>query len=228
VKPGNWIPWVVGPLLVAGCADLKSLAPGKPCHPGLAEALVFGKIVIVENGRTIVPYNLWTTRTVPILYRAQTRKQVAAVPQVQPDGSFYWLLPRGTYVIEEIQFGYSLTPHIAFQVPATGQAFYLGNLTIAAETSWFLRKNCANSQVSVRDEFDQARGELPTRIPNVPAAPEKKLMIYSPAIPPSVFWEDQRWVRTLLNALTAEGDAAPPVAVRSAGATPGPSASGRY
>jgi len=82
--------------------------------------------------------------------------------RVEPDGSFFWRLPRGTYVIPEIRYGYTVIPRMVFQVPFGGDAVYIGTLTINVTTDKVAGNRLLKEvrSVEVNEEFYSSRIDL--------------------------------------------------------------------
>ena len=113
--------------------SMKGLGPGESFDSSRGQALVFGKIVIIENGKEW-PYIY--ERPVASLFQLESKKYFVG-PEVSEDGSFVWIIPKGTYIVSEIYSSAHDTyfsPQISFHVPPEGQIFYVGTLKIDIET----------------------------------------------------------------------------------------------
>ncbi len=181
-------------LALSGCAgfDVKYLDRGEPLKAPDEAALVYGKIIIVENGKPTAPYSM----RFPLLtlFHVESGKKSGRLA-VESDGSFYWVVPRGTYIITAITYhdawhgsigSYVFQPQAVFQTPFGADAFYPGTLIIDVDVGrrllgeYYLEKVTG---VRVEDEFDAAKGSILNRNPELLARMEKNLMIHSKSIP---------------------------------------------
>jgi hypothetical protein len=185
--------WV---LALAGCAGLiRQIDQGDRIVLSKDEALVFGKIIFIENNEEKIPYRFWR-KPQPNLFQIESGKGLFWKTQADydKDGAFYWIVPRGSYVITEFQFSYSFQPQVAFWVPTEGDAFYLGALRINATTRKMLAA-IALKQVTgtiVADEFEEAKETFLARNPGLSLKIEKSLMVHDESIPvDSEYYEKQ-------------------------------------
>ncbi len=173
-------------LLGLGCcaARFTEVLPGKAVALSEGEALVFGKIIFTENNEEKVPYGLYSQRPFPVAFQVESGKNFVA-PEVEKDGSFYWIVPRGTYVLSSIKYNFSIPPQVAFQVPTEGGAIYLGTLMIDVEVKNLIafRSLKKLNNITVMDEFEKAKETLAKRNPDFKIKVEKNLMIHDERIP---------------------------------------------
>jgi len=174
--------------LLSACLPKTSLnrfRPGESFDSSKDEALVFGKIVIIENGKER-PYSSFNTRPDASLFQLESKEYFVG-PEVSEDGSFGWRIPRGTYIISEIYSSAHDTyfvPRMSFHVPFEGEVFYIGTLKIdiEIEKEWF-RVNIKKTNVTVEDESERAKEEFMQRNPNLSAKIEKSLAVHDGSIP---------------------------------------------
>jgi hypothetical protein len=172
-------------LALSACAPrFSQVGPGKPIELSESEALVFGKIMFIENGEEKVPYGAWTRKPFPTVFGVESEKYYVA-PEVEKDGSFYWKVPRGTYIISKVEYAYTVLPQVAFQAPPDAEAVYLGTLIIDVETKRIIAARHAEkiNAISVVNEFDKAREALLSRNPGFPGRMEERLMVHDKSIP---------------------------------------------
>jgi hypothetical protein len=151
----------------AGTVNYRDLASGTP--PALAAdmAIVFGRIVFIENGRSKLPYTLGK----PVWHLMEERAAGAPASGPPPhqlallstgeDGLFVYAIPAGRYRITSVvPFYYTppIDPALAFDASTPGHAYYLGDLVIAYEASSWLGGLWGNyierlTRLEVRDRF---------------------------------------------------------------------------
>jgi hypothetical protein len=151
------VPWVL-----TSCASklsVKTLAPTETVAQSEKEALIFGKLIFMENHKKKIPSLT--------LFHKESGKQREGI-SVERDGTFYWLVPRGTYIIRDIcpGCGYVIQPHVSFQVPPEGGPFYLGTLKINVLLAKLLWENYPNDVATkILDESYRAKEALGDRNP---------------------------------------------------------------
>ncbi len=165
-------------------ARLTEVFPGKAVSLSGSEALIFGKIIVVENNEEETPYGLWSQRPFPVFFQAESKETLVG-PEVEKDGSFYCTAPRGTYIVSSIKYKFSFSPQVAFRVPLEAGAVYLGSLVIDIETKNLVvsRSVKKTNSITIVDEFEKAKETLRKRNPHLDAKIEKSLMIHDERIP---------------------------------------------
>jgi hypothetical protein len=170
-------------LILAGCA---SVGFDHGSTRLTERSLVFGKILLDRDGE---PETLSVMGT-PILFR---KPDSADDPRMlsqsfEKDGSFYWTLPPGHW-----QVNFVLNPTVGgirsltFTVPATGHAYYLGDVTFAGRKQ-FINIGSANIrdiETRVVDRLDGARDDLLRRNPQLQDTPVERLPVRDTASPKS-------------------------------------------
>lgn len=133
----------VATLLLAACADM----PTRPVDEKVATTAAgygraFGRVDYLENGKEIV----WSSSALGFdlltLFVQSVRTGEMQYMQIEGDGHFYWPLAAGEYVIVGYQYtrqrvtSSRLTGRLVttFSVPQPGQAVYIGNLRVEADT----------------------------------------------------------------------------------------------
>ena len=193
-------------LALSGCATIRSVGSGETVALAENEAIVFGKVIFIENNEEKIPYSGWE-RAKPRMsfFRIESEKYIewGFNPIYGKDGSFYWIMPRGTYIIPDIRFGYVILPQVAFQVPSGADAFYLGTLKIDAETKQIIARHYIKklNSITVVDEFDKANEAFISRNPDFKGRIKKNLMIHDPSIPIDRSLYTQQKFLTILNAI---------------------------
>jgi len=181
-------------VLLAGCATLPEQRPARPLQPGAPfalaadEAVVFGSILLVENGKPKYPYGMGK----PIWFVDRLRGANLPHLSTEKNGEFFLAVPAGRYEISRgAPFYY--TPFIClpyrFEAPQPGKAYYLGALRIEFESTVLLGGLWGNyidsvDYVEVLDRFDTAYAGLAARAPGVPAV--KALMTRIPGRRPQL------------------------------------------
>lgn len=176
-------------LALSGCASfLKQVTPGEQVVIGENEALIFGKIIFIENDEVKVPYGLLQ---VPMGEIVQIESGADRRFRVQRrDGGFYLIVPVGSYNISFIEFpcDYSIEPQLTqIEVPSGGIALYLGTINIDVNIGkfplWGGRIKKIN-RINVRDDFETAKKAILSCNPDLKI--EKKLMTIMPDTSPTM------------------------------------------
>ncbi len=160
--------------------DIKSLAPG--------EALIFGRLRMIDNGREKENYLSSTDQLDMMLVRVED-EQALSVKRVRTDGTFLWKVPRGTYLLTrlrwwEIRGWFPMRPRIAFQVGPGAGAYYVGTLRIDAEIERSaLSVKLKQFSIAVSDEFEGDAQLLTKQLPDFQGHVEKTLMVHDSRIP---------------------------------------------
>ena len=175
-------------VLLAGCAAMPEQHTARRLEAGAAaalaagEAVVYGRILLVENGKPKYPYGLGK----PVWFVGELRG--ASWPHLTTDanGFFAYALPAGSYEISRAAPFY-YTPFIClpyrFDAPQAGTAYYLGALRIEFESTVMLGGLWGNyidsiDYAEVLDEFDTMSAALASRAPGLPVV--KALMTRIP------------------------------------------------
>jgi hypothetical protein len=180
--------------------SIESLLPG--------EALIFGRMRMIDNGREKENYISTTEQLDMMLIRIED-EQALAVKRVRPDGTFLWKVPRGTYILTRLRWWefrgwFPMRPQIAFQVGPDAEAYYLGTLRIDAEIERSaLSVKLKRFNVAVADEYGQDAQLLTKQIPNFQGRVEKGLMVHDASIPAVTESEVKR--STFINILQSLG-----------------------
>ena len=94
---GKWIiTLLIGVLLLSGCGTIKSVSPGTTVALTEKEAIVFGKVIFIENNQEKIPYSAWTTGKPRMSFlHIESGKYIdwGFDPIYEKDGSFYWIMP---------------------------------------------------------------------------------------------------------------------------------------
>jgi hypothetical protein len=160
--------------------SIESLAPG--------EALIFGRMRMIDNGKEKENY-ISTTEQLDIMLIRIEDEQALAVRRVRPDGTFLWKVPRGTYLLTRLRWWefrgwFPIRPQIAFQVGPDAEAYYLGTLRVDAEIERSaLSVKLKRFNVAVADEYGQDVQLLTRQLPSFQGRVEKALMVHDARIP---------------------------------------------
>ena len=160
--------------------DIKSLAPG--------EALIFGRVKMMDNGREKENYLSFTDQLDMMLVRVED-EQALSVRRVRADGTFLWRVPRGTYLLTRLRWWESRGwfprhPRIAFQAGTGAGAYYLGTLRIDAEIERSaLSVKLKQFSVGVADEYGRDAQLLTKQLPDFQGHVEKALMVHDSRLP---------------------------------------------
>jgi len=179
----------------AACLTMKYPEPGQPVRTSEGEALAFGRIMVIDRDHEIEPWNsalrdaLFAGEKPEIrlsLFLIESNRRAIYV-RIEPDGSFFWILPRGTYLLYHSRIDQQPPnePLAAFQVPPEAHAVYLGTMTMHIEsnengTTGKQDYEVANTQIT--DELERAQQGLVGRFPDPIGSTARKLMIDDPSL----------------------------------------------
>jgi hypothetical protein len=183
-------------VVLAGCFSPKYPGAGDPILLAAGDALVFGHLRIVADGREVFPQrpNLRdeligppVPDVRPSLFRVEENER-AIYARLDDDGRFYWVVPRGTYLVYVSRGAPELTnvPVAAFQVMPRDEAVYVGTLVLRTSAGpsaadqpfdWDL------DGVDVADDLDPARVALARRHPQFGGRVAKRLLVYDSELP---------------------------------------------
>lgn len=197
--------WCAAALLVllGGCGFniIRKADPAAVDTMSAATALVYGRINYVVDGDMKTPYGA---------FRPKWQAPVASVIQLESgdvfhspavndeDGSFFWALPPGSYVITRIGVGqiqddtFVSWPRVAFRVPRGGRAVYIGHLRLegTSYTERFTRSNGKPGEYSgvryrfaVEDELDRMLAAGFTGSAGLAGKTTKSLMLHQENMP---------------------------------------------
>ena len=148
-------------LVLIGCATPpREVVP--PRAPAPNEAIAFGRILVVEGGQQ-VPYGE-STKLYPGFTIVRVEDGTVFTIELAQDGTFFAVLPRGAYAIEEVARSYRVP--LAFTVPADADAANLGRLELHVVRQrglfggWF-----RSDHLDLQDEGEAARRLLAERAP---------------------------------------------------------------
>ena len=163
-------------VLLLGCTGLpkrlepRALNPDTELRLSQGEVVIFGKILLVENGRPKFPYKLgkpvWSLQTSDGSARA-------VLLSTETDGSFYLVVPAGIYHVVTAEPFYYTPPiclPLRFNALEAGTAYYIGDLRIEFETTVVLGGlwgNYINSvdYVEIVDDFNSTAKSLGSKAP---------------------------------------------------------------
>ena len=130
--------------------------------------------------------------------------------KIEKDGSFFALLPKGTYIIYQLDWWdpwagmHWLVPKIAFRVVDGGpQLYYLGTLSvdIKAKRDIIGGLRVKKVAIDIEDEEHKAMEVFHNRYPDQEIKVVKALMIHDPKIPGIEELENKRLLQDVLNSL---------------------------
>jgi hypothetical protein len=190
----TWVALLILAVFVfPGCVMLKYPEPGEPLGKLGDRALVFGKIKVKERGKEFKP---WSSNLLDVLatfgkpnvdlsiFWVEAGARGFSVT-IEGDGHFYWIVPRGTYLIYHTY----LDPlpnneaFAAFQVPAQGDAVYAGNLIVHVESEYESSSEEIGFhviEVEIEDAFEEELKIFHRRHPGLPVEVTKVLARYDP------------------------------------------------
>jgi hypothetical protein len=163
---------------------VKRVDQGEPIEISEDEAVVFGRLVLVEDGVDTAPYRRYDEPIFGLLH-VDSEKRVRG-GAVEPDGSFYWIIPKGTYLVESVNYTkYQVFPQAAFQIPEGASAYNIGTMEIdlifarAPDGRRYAKKK----EIRVADEFEKAEKNFHYRVPGFTGGVEKRVMVLDRRLP---------------------------------------------
>lgn len=191
VSPRSRLPFLLALLILvlfSACLPLRYPRPGEPVAVRPGEALVFGRIRVLdaEKRHEFLPFSrdpldhMLKPDPIMTLELRRFEKPGGAVvykthltPTVEKNGSFYWILPSGDYLLAgnpriygSDRFDPGETAWLArFRIPAGGGAIYLGTLMVTIGDGLFnlenvLKKGETEYVVRDRSVVDDREEEL--------------------------------------------------------------------
>jgi hypothetical protein len=173
------------------CLHVKYPSPGEPIDTEENEALVFGKVKVIDRGYEINPWSFDLVEALSSVEKPEIKLSLFLIEAnqrgiyviIEPDGSFYWIVPRGTYLIYHSRIGQQPVnePLAAFQVTDDAHAVYLGTMAMHIESSYNReseRQEYEVTNVRIEDEFDKANKGMIFRYPDFVGTMVKKLMVH--------------------------------------------------
>jgi hypothetical protein len=165
-----------------GCALAVTLG-GSPAHSAepliaadesaaTAEAgygRVFGRLVVFDQGEALIWGSSPLFTRFGIFVRSLKTDQVERVAITAEDGSFYWPLKPGEYVIALFSYAEKTGRlWLTFSVPEPGKAAYIGDLHVVFEKSRY--------RFGVKDEYTRALKNVEARLTEAKLEPVSALM----------------------------------------------------
>jgi len=190
-------PIIATALLLASVACLRVVypEPGRPIRTAEGEVLAFGRIAVIDRDHEIEPWKsdlrdaLFTGEKPEIklsLFLIEANRRAIYV-RIEPEGSFFWVLPAGTYLLyhSRVDRQPPNEPLAAFQITAEAHALYLGTMTMDIESNENRstgKQDYEVMAVRITDELEQAKQVLEGRYPEPGRPAARKLMISDPSL----------------------------------------------
>ncbi|MDH4228093.1 MAG: hypothetical protein OEV59_10175 [Deltaproteobacteria bacterium] len=173
---------VVAVLLMSGCANpyFKNAAPGRGLIVPEGEVLVFGRVSVTENGKSVGS----SLKGWPVVFNLSTKEYVNVT--VKEDGYFWWLLPGGSYELSDLHYRRDyIQVKVRLDVPEdSAGAVYVGTLRVdTAPGGWIGIEKRQTNAVTIADDFEEAMGALEKRNPGFSVAAGKGLMVHDVTLP---------------------------------------------
>ena len=198
--------------MLTGCAiGLEKTADPDTAAESLGNnVLVFGRLRWIENGALRDVYKKgglgWNIYPM-ILNMSSMEKRTLPV---EPDGRFYWILPKGTYMLyrlswfDPIDGQHRLESKIAFQAVGENQGYYLGVLEIKIEGKRdFLGGLWIKSVAAqIRDEAEQDVLAFRERHSDTNLTLAKSLMVIDDRLPKDPKLEQKAKLAELLQSIS--------------------------
>ncbi len=180
-----------------GCASneqfpIKYFAKGAPTADQGNEAIVFGRLVIIDNGLKQdfqKPFPSLPDQPSPVSLdvNGADRKAIANF-KVARDGRFRWIVPRERSEIHKVIYraGAEIQPQAFFRPPDDVAACYVGTLQLDILTErdalFFLRVEKING-ILLQDEFEEEEKDFVLRHPEYSGKVGKCLLEFDKTIP---------------------------------------------
>lgn len=184
--------------VLSGCVPkvaIKKAPPDTSVIPSGEDVLIFGGIRWIENGEErknflsfsgLDVFKIGFKISLQVL-RVEDMKE--GTIEVEKDGKFFVLLPKGTYIIHRLDWediGRNwLVPKVAFKITEDPHSYYLGTLNIDIKTkrNFFGDPMVKELEIHIEDEEGKAREVYQKRYPQQDVQVAKALMIHNPSIP---------------------------------------------
>ena len=179
----------------AGCFQIRYPEPGRPVAVAEGKSLAFGRIAVIDRDHEIEP---WRSELREALFAGEKPEirlslffvesdRRAIYVRIEPDGSFFWVLPAGTYLLYHSLVDRQLPNETiaAFQVPSGAHAVYLGAMTMRIESGRNRETGKLDydvTAISIGSEFERAKHVLAARYPGLAGPIVQKLMITDPSL----------------------------------------------
>ncbi len=155
------------------------------------DTLVFGRLRWIENGsERTVQNDIFGWSVSPRLKRLEDRRVFNT--EIDAGGAFLWDLAPGTYIIDRINYrdpmtgNYLLVPKVAFVVPRTESAVYVGTLRADVVTSRDLLGVSGAARFSVENRLDADRRHAEAQIGAGLSPTMQSLMVQDDRLPDSI------------------------------------------
>lgn len=195
--------------LLPGCMGIVKEAPQDTLlAPSGEDVLVFGRIRWIQNGEERESYSSTFGWNISLqVLRAEDMK--TGTIRVEKDGTFFALLPTGTYIIHRLDWRdpwdgpHWLVPKVAFKIAEDRQSYYLGTLVVDIRTKRDIIGGLwvKGFGVSIEDEEEGAMEAFRKRYTAQKVEVAKALMVHDPSIPRIAEQENQRLLLDILGSL---------------------------
>jgi hypothetical protein len=189
---------------------IKKAPPGTSLTSLEANVLIFGRIRRIENEEEVKDYSgigdISTGFRLGLQILRLEDMKTGTISKVEKDGSFFALIPMGTYIIHRIDWGDAwgtsrFIPQVAFQVPEGQHSYYLGTLVVNIKTD---RNILGNYKIKglygyIEDEESEAMKAFHKRYPQSEVTVSKALMTHDQSIPSIDELESQRNLLNIIN-----------------------------
>jgi hypothetical protein len=171
--------------------------------------LIFGRIRWIQNGEERHSFSgLYGDFNVDLRVLNVEDMKVSSIFEIEKDGRFFALLPKGTYIIHRLDWAEfwgrgSLVPRVALQIAKPKYSYYLGTLTVNVTTKrnifgdYFVK----GLDIYIEDEEEEAMEIFRKRYPYQELNIVKALMVHDPSIPRLDELERGRKLAEVLQAL---------------------------
>lgn len=189
--------------VMPGCAPslIKKAPPDTSISSVGKDVLIFGRISWFENGEE-------KKRSITLkVMRAEDMKK--GTIKVEKDGSFFALLPKGTYVVHQLDWWdpwdgpHWLVPKAAFRAADDQRAYYLGTLVvdIKAKRDMIGGLWVKGVGVGIEDEENEAMEAFRKRYSDQEIKVANALMVHDRSIPRIEELENKRVLLDVLRSL---------------------------
>jgi hypothetical protein len=157
--------------------DVRPVERGATVSLGENESIIFGRIVLTENGKPQIPYGLqtkpwWWLRSPPAYIDERKIKCRTIAPRTENDGTFVYIIPTGQYEVTHLRpFNYTpfIIPALEFSAQQFGVAFYIGDLEVDYDSTRLLGGLWGNyihklNYLEVVDRYDEVIALVADRV----------------------------------------------------------------
>jgi len=165
-------------LICCSCINLRYPAASEPVLLHDDTSLVFGRVQVIEDDvdvtRDFCDPKVFLSSSDTLLSFTLLdleSRSIAMNVVAEDDGSFYWVLPAGSYRVIKILYRTDVDPCLAFTVEGGNKYIYIGNIVIRLGAS-----AQELTDISIEDKYEYECTRVKNKFPRSPYVAEKSLL----------------------------------------------------